>query len=109
MALARIQKRFSEGDSPIRTALVTARNAPAHKRPIKTLREWGVRTDESFFLGGVEKAGVLKVFKPHIFFDDQAVHCGPASSSTPAALVPTFAAREEPARNDGAVRVKTVV
>lgn len=93
VALARIQKRFSEGASPIRTALVTARNAPAHKRPIKTLREWGVRTDASFFLGGVEKAGILKVFKPHIFFDDQAVHCDPAASSSPAALVPTFVAR----------------
>lgn len=92
-ALSRIQQHFAEEDSPIRTALVTARNAPAHKRPIKTLREWGVRTDESFFLGGVEKAGILEVFKPHIFFDDQAAHCDPAATRTPAALVPTLAAQ----------------
>ena len=87
-SLHAIQKRFPEDDCPIRTALVTARNAPAHKRAIKTLRTWGIRLDEAFFLGGVPKEGVLRVFRPHIFFDDQSVHCETARHSTPTARVP---------------------
>jgi 5'-nucleotidase len=86
-AISRIQKKFPEPEGPIRTALVTSRNAPAHKRPIKTLRAWGVRIDESFFLGGVDKSGVLQVFRPHIFFDDQKSHLDVASPSTPSAQV----------------------
>ena len=73
---------------PIRTALVTARNAPAHERVVRTLRAWDVRIDEAFFLGGIEKAEVLKAFGAHIFFDDQSVHTDPASKSVPAARVP---------------------
>lgn len=86
-AISRIQIRFPGPDCPIRTALVTARNAPAHKRPIKTLRAWDVRIDESFFLGGMEKSGVLRAFRPHIFFDDQKSHLDAASTSTPSAQV----------------------
>ena len=56
------------------TALVTARNAPAHQRVIKTLRTWGVQLDESVFLGGVDKAEILDAMRPHIFFDDQLTH-----------------------------------
>ncbi len=74
--------------SPIRTALVTARNAPAHERVIRTLRAWDVRVDESFFLGGIEKSEVLKAFGAHIFFDDQSVHTDPASKFVPSARVP---------------------
>jgi 5'-nucleotidase len=74
MALGRIQNQFSERESPIRTALVTSRNAPAHKRVIKTLRTWGVHVDESVFLGGVDKAEILEAMRPHIFFDDQLTH-----------------------------------
>jgi 5'-nucleotidase len=73
---------------PIRTALVTARGAPAHERVIRTLRAWGVRVDEAFFLGGVPKAEVLRAFGAHIFFDDQHAHCDPASRVVPAARVP---------------------
>ena len=73
---------------PIRTALVTARNAPAHERVIRTLRAWDVRIDEAFFLGGIEKSAVLKAFGAHIFFDDQTVHTDPASELVPAARVP---------------------
>ena len=73
---------------PIRTALVTARNAPAHERVIRTLRAWDVRIDEAFFLGGIEKSAVLKAFGAHIFFDDQTVHTDPASKLVPAARVP---------------------
>jgi 5'-nucleotidase len=86
-ALADIQQRFSESDCPIRTALVTARDAPAHKRAIKTLRNWNIRINKSFFLGGVEKTGVLEVFRPHIFFDDQAVHLKKCAGSVPSAEV----------------------
>lgn len=85
--LSNIQSKFPEQDCPIRTALVTARAAPAHKRPILTLRSWGVRIDESFFLGGLDKSKVLEVFKPHIFFDDLAAYIETASKLTPAARV----------------------
>lgn len=58
----------------LRIALVTARNAPAHERAVHSLREWGVRVNDAFFLGGIEKARVLRVMQPHIFFDDQDLH-----------------------------------
>lgn len=83
-----VQKKFGPDDPPIRTALVTARNAPAHERVIRTLREWGVSIDEAFFLGGIEKAEVLRSFGAHIFFDDQTVHTGPASKLVPSVRVP---------------------
>jgi 5'-nucleotidase len=74
--------------SPIRTALVTARNSPAHERVIRTLDTWGVTVDEAFFMGGVEKSELLAAFRPHMFFDDQHVHCGPASEVVPTGRVP---------------------
>ena len=74
--------------SPIRTALVTARNSPAHERVIRTLRTWNVRIDETFFLGGVSKDKILAAFSPHIFFDDQHQHCDAASKLVPTARVP---------------------
>ena len=87
--LAHIQSLFADrAESPIRTALVTSRNAPAHERPIRTLRAWGVRVDEAHFLGGAPKAPVLKAFGAHIFFDDQPRHARPASEVVPSAVVP---------------------
>lgn len=83
-----IQQKFPEDKMPIRTALVTARNAPAHERVIRTLRAWNVRIDEVFFLGGIEKSEVLKAFGANIFFDDQAVHTDSASKLVPSARVP---------------------
>ena len=83
-----LQKEFPAEESPIRTALVTSRSAPAHERVIRTLRVWQVRIDEAFFLGGIEKKAVLEAFGAHIFFDDQAVHTGPASEVVPSARVP---------------------
>jgi len=83
-----IQQKFPEEKMPIRTALVTARNAPAHERVVRTLRAWNVRIDEVFFLGGIEKSEVLKAFGANIFFDDQKVHTEPASKLVPSALVP---------------------
>lgn len=69
-ALHRIQSAFPIDASPIRTALVTARSAPAHKRVILTLRRWGVRVDEALFLGGRDKGPFLQAFGADIFFDD---------------------------------------
>lgn len=82
-----LQKQFPDS-APIRTALVTARNAPAHERVIRTLRAWDVRIDEAFFLGGLPKKDILEAFHPHIFFDDQEAHAKPASSVVPSAQVP---------------------
>ena len=75
-------------DSLVKIAIVTARNSPAHKRVILTLREWGCKVDEIFFLGGVAKDKVLKAFNAHIFFDDQDYHVGPASQLIPSGRVP---------------------
>jgi 5'-nucleotidase len=98
--IAHIQSLFADQkDSPIRTALVTARNAPAHERAIKTLRNWNVRVDEAFFLGGVSKKEVLGAFGAHIFFDDQRLHAEPASQVVPAAVVP-YRDNDDPAKPD---------
>ncbi|TDK67130.1 5'-nucleotidase [Sapientia aquatica] len=91
-ALAYIQTHFksADGQSPIRTALVTARASPAHERVIRTLRAWNVVIDETFFMGGVEKSAILEAFQPHMFFDDQIVHCQLAAPLVPTGRVPGF-------------------
>ncbi len=95
-ALNRLQKAYqARNQRPIRTALVTARNAPAHKRAINTLRSWGVTLDEAFFLGGLDKGPVLQRFKPHIFFDDQQVHTASAAKIVPTGHVPTGVTNKE--------------
>ncbi|PHQ65755.1 MAG: 5'-nucleotidase [Sulfurimonas sp.] len=87
--LARLQERLPMKMelSPVRIALVTARNAPSDIRVIKTLRHWGVYVDEAFFLGGIEKSKILKAFKAHIFFDDQDVHLETSSLVVPCGKV----------------------
>jgi 5'-nucleotidase len=87
-ALQSIQAEFSEGDCPIRTALITARSAPAHERVIRTLRAWNVRIDESVFLGGLDKGGFLKAFEADVFFDDQEGHCESAREYVATGHVP---------------------
>lgn len=87
-ALHRIQSEFSQENSPIRTALVTARAAPAHERVIRTLRAWNIRIDEALFLGGMEKGPFLKAFGADIFFDDQQKHCISASKHVGTGHVP---------------------
>jgi 5'-nucleotidase len=85
-ALHRIQKEFGSGnDTPIRTALVTARSAPAHERVILTLRSWDIRIDEALFLGGMDKGTFLRSFGADIFFDDQQRHCASAQEHDVAA------------------------
>ncbi len=73
-ALHALQSQFPADDPPIRTALVTARSAPAHKRVILTLRQWGVRLDEAVFLGGLSKGPFLEAFAADIFFDDSGAN-----------------------------------
>ena len=87
-ALHRIQTDFPRNQQPIRTALVTARSAPAHERVIRTLRAWGVRIDEALFLGGLDKAEFLRAFGADIFFDDQRRHVESASRVVPSGHVP---------------------
>ena len=87
-ALHRLQSEFPGEDSPIRTALVTARSAPAHERVIRTLRAWNIRIDESLFLGGLPKVEFLKAYGADVFFDDQLSHCDLASEHIATGHVP---------------------
>jgi 5'-nucleotidase len=75
-ALHRLQK-LADAAAPmrIRTALVTARSAPAHERAIRTLMAWNIEIDEAMFLGGLDKSAFLREFEPDFFFDDQIGHC----------------------------------
>lgn len=87
-ALHRIQSEYPPDRSPIRTALVTARGAPAHERVVRTLRAWGIRIDEALFLGGLDKGEFLKAFGADIFFDDQSGHCMSAARHVATGHVP---------------------
>jgi 5'-nucleotidase len=75
-ALNKLQK-IADDAAPmhIRTALVTARSAPAHERAIRTLMAWNIEIDEAMFLGGLDKGAFLREFEPDFFFDDQIRHC----------------------------------
>jgi 5'-nucleotidase len=86
--ISEIQDKFPMERSPIRTALVTARNFSTHERVLGTLEGWGVRVDEAFFQGGVQKYEVVKAFGADIFFDDQDTHLVHTSKETPSAKVP---------------------
>ena len=87
-ALHSLQSQYSADNSPIRTALVTARGAPAHERVIRTLRSWGVRIDEALFLAGKDKGAFLHSFGADIFFDDQQRHCDSAREYVATGHVP---------------------
>lgn len=86
--LHRLQGEFSADDCPIRTALVTARGAPAHERVIKTLRKWRIRLDESLFLGGLDKAEFLRACEADVYFDDQRGNCESTSRHVATGHVP---------------------
>ena len=87
-ALHKIQAEFPANESPIRTAIITARAAPAHERVIRTLRAWNIRIDEAVFLGGLPKGEFLRTFGADIFFDDQQGHCDSARQHVPTGHVP---------------------
>ncbi|WP_343729539.1 5'-nucleotidase [Duganella sp.] len=72
----------------LRIAIITARSAPAHERVVTTLKSWGVSANETFFLGGMEKARVLSIFKPHMFFDDQLSHLKSPAGNIPMVHIP---------------------
>ena len=72
----------------IRTALVTARSAPAHERAVRTLMDWNIAVDEAMFLGGLAKGEFLKAFEPDFFFDDQRGHVDSARAHVAAGHVP---------------------
>ena len=93
-ALQKLQEVFPEKQCPIHTALITARQAPAHERVIRTLRSWNIRIDESLFLGGLNKTEFLRAFSADIFFDDQKGHCESASQHVTTAHVPNGIANE---------------
>lgn len=78
----------------LRIAIVTARNAPAHERAIRSLKDWGVTVNDAFFLGGIEKSLVLEVMRPHIFFDDQTTHLTPAAEHATGVHIPYGVANE---------------
>lgn len=83
------QDQNSDYKSRLRISIVTARNAPAHKRVINSLRSWGIETvNEAFFLGGIEKRKVLEILQPHIFFDDQVTHLERTANSIASVHIP---------------------
>jgi 5'-nucleotidase len=85
-ALHRLQQARSP-DMRIRTALVTARSAPAHERAIRTLMNWNIKVDEAMFLGGLPKGEFLREFEPDFFFDDQTGHVDAAARHVPSGHV----------------------
>ncbi|AMM23946.1 5'-nucleotidase [Variovorax sp. PAMC 28711] len=85
-ALHRLQQA-GNADMRIRTALVTARSAPAHERAIRTLMKWNIRVDEAMFLGGLPKGEFLREFEPDFFFDDQTGHVDAAARHVPSGHV----------------------
>lgn len=94
-ALNRVQeienerKRVDAGyERRLHIGIVTARNAPAHVRPITTLKEWGLRVNDIFFLGGWPKADTLAIYGPHLFFDDQSAHINKTKSVVPSVHIP---------------------
>jgi 5'-nucleotidase len=86
IALQRLQHEPSRG-MRIRTALVTARSAPAHERAIRTLMEWNIEVDQAMFLGGLRKGEFLREFEPDFFFDDQTGHIEGAAAHVPSGHV----------------------
>jgi 5'-nucleotidase len=95
-ALHRLQTAGAAVPMRIRTALVTARSAPAHERAIRTLMDWKIEIDEAMFLGGLDKSAFLLEFEPDFFFDDQTRHCEAAASAGPTGHVISGISNELP-------------
>lgn len=103
-SMQRLEEKAQQRDPAykkiLRIAIITARNAPSHERVVTTLKSWGVAADETFFLGGMDKARVLGVFRPHIFFDDQLSHLKSSGGTIPMVHVPFGVANLRPANCD---------
>ncbi|GAA3995313.1 5'-nucleotidase [Comamonas faecalis] len=96
-ALHRLQQQAQASQTMrVRTALVTARSAPAHERAVRTLLQWGITVDEAMFLGGLEKGPFLRAFEPDFFFDDQSGHVQSAAAHVPAGHVASGVSNPEP-------------
>ena len=103
-ALHRLQSAGEEADATgmrLRTALVTARSAPAHERAIRTLMDWRIAVDEAMFLGGLQKGEFLREFEPDFFFDDQTGHVTSAARHVPAGHVSSGISNPAAARTVG--------
>ena len=95
-ALHRLQDASGTGaPMRVRTALVTARSAPAHERAVRTLMNWNIAVDEALFLGGLDKGEFLKAFQPDFYFDDQRGHVASASQHVATGHVPFGIANKE--------------
>ena len=105
-ALHRLQQAGGSG-MRLRTALVTARSAPAHERAIRTLMHWGVGVDEAMFLGGLPKGEFLREFEPDFFFDDQTGHIEHAARHVPAGHVAAGVTNSTPAAETPGRRVRS--
>lgn len=94
------EQRAEDADyrNRVHVSLVTARDAPAHERAVRSLKNWGVTVNDAFFLGGIDKSTIMEVLKPHIFFDDQVGHLTGTARSTPSVHVP-FGKINEPGRS----------
>jgi len=79
----------------LKTAIITARNAPSHERAINTLKHWDIDVDEMFLLGGIEKSRILEILKPHLFVDDQISHLNVDLKNIPLVHIPFGVANSE--------------
>jgi len=86
-ALQQLHRAGGASGMRVRTALVTARSAPAHERAIRTLMDWQIEVDEAMFLGGLAKGSFLRAFEPDFFFDDHPRHVAGAAGHAPAGHV----------------------
>lgn len=91
------ERKLADPDYRIRlhVSIVTARNAPAHERAIRSLKSWGVNVNDAFFLGGIAKAPIIEALRPHIFFDDQLLHLESTAEAAPSVHIP-FGALNQP-------------
>ncbi len=85
---AKRQQEDSSFKPLLRLAIITARNAPAHSRLVRTLEEWGLNATETFFMGGIDKGRILRVFRPHLFLDDQRAHLEDIAHEIPCVHIP---------------------
>ncbi len=97
LALQRLQQAGVASGMRVRTALVTARSAPAHERAIRTLMDWRIEVDQAMFLGGLPKGEFLREFEPDFFFDDHPRHIESAARHVPSGHVAHGVANQGPA------------
>ena len=90
LALEEVRQGHPIDSPPFRIALVTARDLKYCERPMRTLREFGIRVDHAAFCGDMSKRIVLEKLRPLIFFDDTKRNCDDACISTPTAIIPAI-------------------